>query len=77
MKLQDFISEFEEILMVESGTISMDTQLNEIQEWDSLTKIALDLLLEEKFNIKIEIKTLDEFETFADIVNVIKNQLEE
>lgn len=76
MKVQEFIEEFEEILMVESGSIAMDTNLNDLVEWDSLTKIALSVLLEEKFETKLEVKSLDEIESFSDIFDIIKDKLE-
>lgn len=76
MKLSEFVKEFEEILTVELGTITLETKLSDIDEWDSLTKIALDVFLEDVFKIKVEQKEIEDFETFADIVDVVKDQLE-
>lgn len=76
MKLNEFVKEFEEILTVKPGTITLETNLNDIDEWDSLTKIALDVFLEDEFKIKVEQKEIENFETFADIVDIVKDQLE-
>ncbi|GJM83899.1 hypothetical protein HMSSN139_63950 [Paenibacillus sp. HMSSN-139] len=75
MKLSEFVKEFEEILTVELGTITLETKLSDIDEWDSLTKIALDVFLEDVFKIKVEQKEIEDFETFADIVDVVKRSV--
>lgn len=76
MKFGEFVKEFEEILTVETGTITLESKLNEIDEWDSLTKIALDVFLEDKFNIQLEQKEIESLETFSDIVEKVKDKLE-
>ncbi|MNJ01040.1 hypothetical protein D3C73_1605460 [compost metagenome] len=76
MKVQEFITEFEEILTVDQGTVKLDSKLKDIDEWDSLAKIALDVFLEDEFNIKLDPKTIEDFELFSDILNLVKDQLE-
>ncbi|MGG3284294.1 acyl carrier protein [Paenibacillus solani] len=76
MKIGEFVKEFEEILTLEAGTITLDSKLNDIDEWDSLTKIALSVFLEDEFNIHLEQRELDSLESLGDIVEKVKSQLE-
>lgn len=76
MKLQDLIEKFEEIIMVDSGTISLDSNLNEFIDWDSLAKLSLISLFEEELNIKIGFSILEDVQIFEDIVEIVKDQLE-
>lgn len=75
MDKQGFVSEFEEIVMVEPGTVDESTDLNELEDWDSLTKVALEVFIEDKFGIKLELKAINEFETFGDILKVVEGKL--
>lgn len=75
MNLKEFTKEFEEILMVESGTINQDTLLSELEDWDSLTKVALEVVVEENFDLKLSFETINKFETFSDIVDVLEGKL--
>lgn len=62
-----FLKEFLEILQTEEP-ISMDTKLEEIEEWDSLTKISTISWLLEK-NIDITIDEISTFKTVGEIAN--------
>ncbi|CAM3335139.1 MULTISPECIES: acyl carrier protein [Saccharibacillus] len=75
MDKQAFISEFEEIVMVESGTVNESTELNDLEDWDSLTKVALEAFIEDKFGIKLDGKALNEFKTFGDVLKVVEGRL--
>ncbi|MFX3632160.1 MAG: phosphopantetheine-binding protein [Candidatus Pristimantibacillus sp.] len=76
MKLQEFIYLFEEIVMVESGTVSMDTELSELADWDSLAQIALLSVFEEKLGIKMGVASLIDVKKFSEIVDLINEHLE-
>lgn len=76
MKLEDFIKEFEEILNMEAGALSLEMNLNDLDEWDSLSKIALEVFLEEEFELKVEVETLNGLKTVADIVEIVKDKLQ-
>lgn len=58
------IALMEEILKVEPGTISEDTKMDEVEEWDSLAHVMIIGELEERLGISIP---LDEA---VDIVSV-------
>jgi len=76
MKLQELVESLEEIVMVDNGTISMGTKLDELEEWDSLAQIALLSVLEEKIGVKLTITALMDAKTFSDIVELVKDHLQ-
>lgn len=75
MDKRNFISEFEEIVMVEPGTIDETTILNELEDWDSLTKMSFEVFVEDNFGIKLELNTINKFNDFGDILEVLKEKL--
>jgi acyl carrier protein len=73
MNVQNFISNLEEIVMVEPGTITLDTVLEELEGWDSLAKVALTTDIEEEYNVKINQAMLNNVNNVNDLVNLIKS----
>jgi len=76
MNKTQFLNDFEDILMVEKNTLSNDVILNQIEEWDSLSRIALTAYLEEKFEIKTSEIELRKIETVSDILTIINDRLD-
>ncbi|MFF2480867.1 acyl carrier protein [Paenibacillus sp. NPDC058071] len=76
MKLEEFIANFEDIVMVDHGTINMETQLSDLEDWDSLSKASLLATFEEQFSLKLEDSALRNLQSFAEIVELIKDRLE-
>jgi acyl carrier protein len=73
MDKQQFISKFEEeVVMVEPGSLSLDTKLDSIDEWDSVAMVALVALLDESYGVHLKANALKEMTTIADIVNYIE-----
>lgn len=76
MKLQEFIKKFEDIVMVDPGTITLETNLNDLDDWDSLSMAALLATLEEEFGVNLENHDLKELDKFSEIINLIKEYIE-
>ena len=61
--LKDFLSTVNEI--------QMDTDLLDIEEWDSLSAVSLLVMIEEKYNIKVEPFAIAEAISVEDLYNII------
>lgn len=59
----------EEMLDVESGTLKPEMVLEEIDEWDSLAKISLIVLMDEECSKKLTSTEIKQFKTIQDIMN--------
>mgnify|MGYP003468795597 CR=1 FL=1 len=75
MNLQQFIALCEEILELASGTLTMATRLDSIDEWDSLTKMDLVSYCEDKLQTTLPIEIFRDTEIFQDVVDQVKPYL--
>lgn len=75
MNLQQFITLCEEILELETGTLTMATRLDSIDEWDSLTRMDLVSYCEDKFQAILPIEIFRDTEIFQDVVDLVKPYL--
>ncbi|MEK4698979.1 phosphopantetheine-binding protein [Solibacillus sp. FSL R7-0668] len=76
MNLNQFIALCEDILELEEGTLTMDTVLDEIEEWDSLTRMDLVSYCDEKFNTTLPVEIFRDTEIFQDVVDKVKHFLQ-
>ncbi|MGY4687984.1 acyl carrier protein [Petrotoga sp. DB-2] len=60
------------ILNIES--IEIDTNKDQISEWDSLANLQIIAEVEEKFNVKIPFEKISEIKNIRDILNIIKSE---
>ena len=49
MNLQEKLALIEEVLDVETGSLTTETLLAEVDEWDSIAALSLIVMLDEKF----------------------------
>ena len=49
MNLQEKLTVIEEVLDVEKGSLTPETLLAEVDEWDSIAALSLVVMLDEKF----------------------------
>ncbi|WP_333788538.1 acyl carrier protein [Phascolarctobacterium faecium] len=49
MNLQEKLALIEEVLDVETGSLTPETLLAEVDEWDSIAALSLVVMLDEKF----------------------------
>lgn len=76
MNLKEFIALCEDILEIKEGTLTMDTRLDNIEEWDSLTRMDLVSYCDEKFDTTLPIEIFRDTEIFQDVVNIVKPYLQ-
>lgn len=71
MSEKEKLALLEETFDVEEGTLSADMVLADIDEYDSMTKLSLIVMVEENFSKKLTGAELKEFKTVQDILNVM------
>lgn len=59
----------EEILQVPAGTITADTKIEDVEEWDSLAHVMIIGALEEQLGISIPLDEAVEIASVAELVN--------
>jgi len=78
MKLHEFIEAIEnDVLDVSSGTIELHTDLNDIEEWDSMARVALNAVLDTNFDFTLNSEELKAIVTVSDIVAKLEEKLED
>ena len=55
-------------------SISLDSSMENIENWDSLTHLQLVTSIEDTFNIKIEISEIIDMTSFSSIMAIIENK---
>ena len=60
------------VLNVPTSEIEMDTEIGELDEWDSLHNVEIIVQLEKEFGVKITSDMIMDLEEVSDIVNLIK-----
>ena len=68
MNKAEFLEEFIEVLQTEEE-IDENTVLEELEEWDSLSKMATIAFLDKNFSIKVTFDEIKNFKTVQDIID--------
>lgn len=71
MTEQEKIAMLEDMLELEAGSLSMDTQLSSIDEYDSMAKLSLIVLMDDEFGKKLTGEQIRQFKTIGDIISFI------
>lgn len=68
MDLAKKLALIEEALDVEEGSLTAETSLDNVEEWDSIAMLSLIAMLDEEFGSTITGKELKALKTVADIL---------
>ena len=68
MTNQEKITLIEETLEIDGGTLTENTQLSNIAEYDSMGKLTLIVLCDEEFNKKLTGEQIRNFVTVKDVL---------
>lgn len=68
MEMGTKIQLIEELLEVEEGSLTENTLLGDLEEWDSIAELTLIATLDEKFNKIVSGKEIKEMKTVGDIL---------
>ena len=73
MTNQEIINLIEDTLEIELNTLSKDSKLSDIPEYDSMAKLSIIILADDDFNKKLTGEIILEFKTVGDMVQFLKN----
>ena len=71
MTLQEKIQFIEDVMEVDEGTLTTDTILEDVEEWDSLSILVLTMELKKRYNIIITTDMIKALKTVDDICQYI------
>jgi acyl carrier protein len=69
---QEKITLIEDTLEIEAGTLTIETNLENLDEYDSMAKLSLIILCDEEFNRKLTGEQIRAFKTIGDILDFLK-----
>lgn len=75
MKTEEFLVELEDILQREEPCKPEDI-LEDYDEWDSLSKMAVMAYYDKTFGIKLSLNEISELKTVEDLITLTKGQVE-
>ena len=68
MELKEKLALIEEVLDVEEGSLSPETELADVDEWDSIAALSLIVMLDEKFEKTVSGAQIKALKTVNDIL---------
>lgn len=68
MTIEEKIAVLEDMLELENGTLTVETKLSTVDEFDSMAKLSLIVISDEEFGKKLIGEQLREFKTIGDIL---------
>ena len=71
MNLEEKIVLLEELMDLEDGTLEASSELEEFEEWDSLSKLALMAAAKKEFGKKLTVEEMNMFKTVQDICDYL------
>ncbi len=69
---QQIIDLLEEALEVEQGTLTPETRLEHVVEYDSMAKLSVIVLMDEEFGLTLSGERMQNFITVQDIIDFSK-----
>ena len=72
MTAQEKIALIEETLELDEGTLTPETVLADVDEYDSMAKLSLIVMMDDEFGVKLTGDMVKGFETVADILALMK-----
>ena len=67
MELKEKLALIEEVLDVEEGSLTPETMLADVEEWDSIAALSLIVMLDEKFEKTVSGVQIKALESVKDI----------
>lgn len=71
MTIREKLAMLEEMLELEEESLTEDMVLDDIDEYDSMAKLSLIVLMEDEFDVKLSGDDIKAFETVGDIVKLM------
>lgn len=74
---EKFLAQLKEVLEVEDRELLLTDKFREYEEWDSLAFLSVIAMIDEEYDVLIEGKDFKKLETLGDVLEAIKERLEE
>ncbi len=72
MNVQEFIEKFAEAIDIEATELTADTEFRTLDEWDSVAYISVIAMMDEEYDIQIEMPTFKTLKTLGAIADYIE-----
>ena len=69
---QEKIAMLEETWELDEGTLTANTVLADVDEYDSMAKLSLIVLMDDEFDVKLSGDVIKGFETVGDILKLME-----
>lgn len=73
MDVQDFIEKFAEAIDAEASLLTAETEFRTLDEWDSVAYISVIAMMDEEYDIQIEMPIFKTLKTLGAIAEYIEN----
>ena len=72
MNIQEFIEKFAEAIGIEATELTAETEFRTLDEWDSVAYISVIAMMDEEYDIQIEMPTFKTLKTLGAIADYIE-----
>ena len=72
MNVQEFIEKFAEAIDIEASELTADTEFRNLDEWDSVAYISVIAMMDEEYDIQIEMSQFKQLKTLGAIADYIE-----
>lgn len=72
MSLEEKIALLEETIEADEGSLTPETLLKDVDEYDSMSKLGIIVMMDDEFDVKLTSEMFKEFETVGDILELMK-----
>lgn len=69
MSEKEKLNLLEDTLEMDEGTLQMDMALSDVEEYDSMAKLSIIVMMEDEFGVKLSGDDVKAFVTVGDIIN--------
>lgn len=76
MSHNDLLALFAEALEVDVSTLSMDTKIEDVEEWNSIGWLTIMSMVDEQLSVQIESKAIRAFKTVREVVDYLGTKTE-
>ena len=71
MNIETFLLKLQNELEIESNPLQLETQLNELDEWDSMTALLLIDFVSKEFNVILDAEELMDLTSIESLIELI------
>lgn len=72
MTIEEKLALLEETLEMDEGTLKADMELDDVDEYDSMTKLSIIVMMDDEFGVKLTSDIVKSFKTVQDILDIMK-----